>query len=339
MNYDKAKIFGYICAALLLGFAIGFSIQEHKIKTLTSTGSSFTQLRLNDPTHKLISSLLVSDVAGKKEFAEFKPFEKKVQDLISSLKSQGKITDLGFYFRDVGTGRWVAINEDTPFYPASLMKVPLMIAYFRQAEADPTILQKKLTYTQKDDLNQSEYTKPTHAITQGQSYTVDELITYMIAYSDNNATRLLSDNIDQNSFHEVYTDLGIEIPDSTKIGFSDYFTTKQYSLFLRILFNSTYLDKDLSEKALEILTKTDFKDGLAAGLPTGSTIAHKFGEFIGVNPDTSTIYELHDCGIIYNPNKPYLLCVMTKGNNRQALQDTLKSISDLVYSEVQNNYR
>ena len=35
---------------------------------------------------------------------------------------------------------------------------------------------------------------------------------------------------------------------------------------------------------------------------------------------------MHDCGIVYIPNSPYLLCIMTKGNSNDKL---LKVISDM----------
>lgn len=44
--------------------------------------------------------------------------------------------------------------------------------------------------------------------------------------------------------------------------------------------------------------------------------------------------ELHDCGIIYHPYRPYLLCVMTSGKDFQGLKDTIQAISTLTYQEV-----
>ena len=68
----------------------------------------------------------------------------------------------------------------------------------------------------------------------------------------------------------------------------------------------------MSEKALGLLQKSEFHKGLVAGVPSGTIVAHKFGERDGL---TIGEKQLHDCGIIYYPGNPYLLCVMTRGDN------------------------
>jgi hypothetical protein len=43
------------------------------------------------------------------------------------------------------------------------------------------------------------------------------------------------------------------------------------------LFNASYLNRENSEKVLNLLTKTDFKDGLVAGVNDKNiAISHKF---------------------------------------------------------------
>jgi hypothetical protein len=92
--------------------------------------------------------------------------------------------------------------------------------------------------------------------------------------------------------------------------------------------------------ALELLTKTDFDKGLVAGVPSGTLVAHKFGEktinTVGISGQiNNTIHELHDCGIIYIPNDPYFLCVMTKGNDFETLASVIKDISGIVWKQTQ----
>ena len=51
------------------------------------------------------------------------------------------------------------------------------------------------------------------------------------------------------------------------------------------------------------------------------------------------IKQLHDCGIVYYPKHPYLLCVMTRGDSFEYLDDTIRDISHLVYQEVNEHYQ
>lgn len=97
----------------------------------------------------------------------------------------------------------------------------------------------------------------------------------MITNSDNEAKELLIQDIDETFLQKVYTEIGINTAgDLTK----DFISVKDYSGFFRLLYNATYLNRDLSEKALKILSKTNFDKGITAGLPKGITVAHKFGE-------------------------------------------------------------
>jgi len=116
-------------------------------------------------------------------------------------------------------------------------------------------------------------------------------------------------------------------------------TPKEYSLFFRILRNGTYLTDELSEKALQILSQSDYNEGLEAGVPQGTAVSHKFGEHLLLGANGQQTEEFHDCGIIYSSQTPYLLCIMTKGKNYSDLEETIKKLSSLSYEEVYNNFQ
>jgi beta-lactamase class A len=111
----------------------------------------------------------------------------------------------------------------------------------------------------------------------------------------------------------------------------DFISVKMYSSFFRLLYNSTYLNREMSEKGLEILSTTHFASGIPAGLPKGMMVAHKFGERGLAN---SQLKQLHDCGIVYFSKSPYLLCVMTRGDDFKKLSDIIKDVSSIVYKNV-----
>lgn len=91
-------------------------------------------------------------------------------------------------------------------------------------------------------------------------------------------------------------------------------TVKEYASFFRILFNSSYLSADNSERALNLLAHTEYHDALPS--PQGVVVAHKFGEAGTENIER----QLHDCGIVYLPDHPYLACIMTRGRDAEKLK-------------------
>ena len=242
------------------------------------------------------------------------------------------------YVRTLKSGRWISVNPDERYNPASLLKVPTMIAFYKLAESYPEILSKEVFYAGGLRDNNAEHFKPARAIEPGTSYTVDELIHAMIAYSDNNATHLLHDNINPVLLEKVYNDLGVSISDAGTQ--DDFMTVSQYTYFFRVLYNATYLNRALSEKAMGLLSMSDFMHGIETGASTTTVVAHKFGErSIADAHGTISTRELHDCGIIYYPQHPYLLCVMTRGSNFDKLAGIIQDISRLVYQDRDRQYR
>ncbi len=282
--------------------------------------------------YDLISPLLLC--GPKDTLRESRALERKIENIISLKKASGELTTSGVYLRELDSGVWAGVNADAEFSPASLLKLPTMIAYFKYAERVPEILSKQVFYQDRLHQNKKEYFKPTDRILPGNSYSIEDLIRAMITHSDNNATVLLDQNVDKNSLLEAYTDLGLPIP-FTQEATADFLSPRLYSYFLRLLYNATYLNRDFSERALLILSQSDFNKGLVAGVPSDVRVAHKFGERSVLSPDGKLKYsELHDCGIVYYPTNPYLLCVMTKGKDLDELAGVIKEISAVVYDAV-----
>ena len=90
----------------------------------------------------------------------------------------------------------------------------------------------------------------------------------------------------------------------------------------RILYNGTYLEKENSELALRLLATCDYNKGIVAGFDMPMTVAHKFGERVIGNTA-----QLHEFGIVYAGNQPYLLGVMTSGSNLDELSVVIREIS------------
>lgn len=298
--------------------------------------TNILELRENrfNPNFTFINPLLGCSVHNNE------PKEKELRDVLQKVINQKIVekqaTSVSVYF-DTRDGNSFTINPDELYYPASMMKVPLLMAYLHAAETDHTLLAKKILYTGGTDQNTLQLYKPALTLVPGKKYTVEELLIRLIAYSDNNAVPLLITNIDLRELFQTYTELGVTIPAGA---IHDYMTVGDFSRFFRILHNSTYLTWDMSEKAFEILAKKHFAVGLAAGTPSSTPISQKFGEASFTPPDKPGIVqkELHDCGVIYYPNHPYLLCVMTKGEDIATLATTIQSLSKVAYTYMENTY-
>ena len=134
---------------------------------------------------------------------------------------------------------------------------------------------------------------------------------------------------------EVYTDLGLPLPSDGPN--PQDLSAKLYAYFFRVLYNATYLDREYSQKALELLDHSDFSAGIQAGLPTGTNAAQKFGERTIYDQSNALVgRELHDCGIVYKKDSPFLLCIMTRSNTASfdTLAKDIADVSALVYKNI-----
>ncbi len=283
-------------------------------------------------SYKFINPLLECE-SDETQWTLLKPFQHKL-DKFAEERTRKKVSHIAIYYRDLNNGPWFGVNFMENFTPASLLKVPVMMAYYFQAEQDPSILTKTLRVDALNGLNSQVWIKPSQQLKAGENYTVDELIRRMLVYSDNEATNLLCLNAGEEVLMQTYGDLGLNIPEVRNP--KDFMSVRQYAAFFRILYNASYLNKKMSEKALETLSQSEFKDGIVAGVPANIRVSHKFGERVFVESDSKgpEITQLHDCGIVYYPGKPYLLCIMTRGPNVPELINVLQDVSKLVYREV-----
>jgi beta-lactamase class A len=325
-------------AVLACAGSFGFGWFLDKAMTVGTTAPP-NPLRLTG--YQYISPLITCNFGQVKMFSENQPIVKDLNAVVSQHEQAGDITNASVYFNDLTSGQWASVNSKDKYYPASLGKVPIMIAYYEMAESSSSLLEEEGSYpTGLPDLNLQQEIPPTNAITPGQNYTVEQLIEYMIKYSDNDAAATLTAMADQDNIASVYSDLQLPLTDNVTATTSDIMTVGQYATLFKTLYNATYLSRDFSERALQLMTETTFTQGLVAGVPSSTAVSHKYGLVSYTSNGVPEQWELHDCGIVYAPGHPYLLCVMTKGTTSIAAQEkTIADISSVAYKDVENGYQ
>jgi beta-lactamase class A len=317
---------------LIIGMVIGAGglvvLQSSIPKAMQSALPDMRQQTRRDAT--LTNPLLdCQDPTTPYSKSEWSDLDDQLTTFVQQQISAGKIMLGSVYFRDLNNGPWFGVNETQIFSPASLLKLPLAMSLYTIAQDNPSFLQNKIQYK---TLNIPDSTQPygdPNTLVDGKSYTTQELIDTMLLESSNEAAVTLANHMNMDSITSVYKDLGLPPP----VAGEDYkINTHTYTSFFRVLYNATYLDRDQSEAILSILTKTTFKDGLVAGVPAGTTVAHKFGS--RALDDSGKNLQLHDCGIVYAPKRPYALCVMTQGSDFPTMANVIKQISQQVYDNV-----
>ena len=337
MSLNK-KYFAGIILACLLSTYVTYSICKHQFKEAIDTSA------LNAAKQPVINSSGDVNVTRMDGYNYIRPLisvEKEQEDpsllnlknsiinKIDEYKRAGILQSAAVYLRVFKNSEWMCINDTENYFPGSIIKVAGLITYLRMEEANPGTLNKRLSFDSPKEFIPSQ-TYNSKQIELGKSYTVKELLKYMIAYSDNNATYLLNKNVDMEVFKKLFADLNIPLQGINNGNIK--MNVKDCSMLLKVIYNSAYLSIDHSEFASELLAQCDFKAGMVKALPANIKIAHKFDEM-----GDATTRQLHESGIIYINHSPYLLTIMTKGNDITKLPAVLSDITILSYLDISKN--
>lgn len=71
-------------------------------------------------------------------------------EIEKEIKNYNATKKIGIFLQDVNTGTWLGINERDEFTPASLMKIPIMMAILKKVERQEIKLTDTIILTQED---------------------------------------------------------------------------------------------------------------------------------------------------------------------------------------------
>jgi beta-lactamase class A len=275
----------------------------------------------------------------KKRGAEL---EAKIRALVAASGAE----TVAVAFRDLQTGRGLLINPDVSFHAASTMKVPVMMEVYRQAREGRLSLDERLAVRNEfksiadgstfsvspaDDSEQTLYRRV------GGTETVRELLRLMITESSNLATNIVIERVTPARVMELMRRMGardmrvlrgVEDGKAFERGLNNTTTARDLLVLLRAIAEGRAVSRGASREMTDILLDQKFNEGIPAGLPAGTRVAHKTGSITKIE---------HDAGIVYVPGRrrPYVLVVLVRGIAEEARAHKLiADISRAVYEDL-----
>lgn len=238
------------------------------------------------------------------------------------------------YFSYINNGSWVGIDEREAFTAASTIKVPLAMSVYKLAEEGKIRLDEQYTVEEADlNSNFGNFYKES----LGKTFTVRELVKIMLEESDNTAMNSIYNILSRigitDPLEDVYEELGWQFLTPPEINSAPNYQAinlKTLANMFLALYNSTYVSPEYSQEVLYYLTQTPFNDKIVAGIPESIEISHK----IGVSGDDDTF---SDCGIVYAPNRNYMLCIGSSGMPEGKASAFMAEISEKTYEYVITN--
>jgi beta-lactamase class A len=249
------------------------------------------------------------------------------------------------WIEDLGTGATFAVAETVTYHPASTMKLPVMVALVRAAEAgalaldDRVILENRFRSIVDGSpyaLIREEDSDPALYDRVGAPISFRELNHRMIVRSSNLATNALIERLGADSVTRVAAALGAEgvivrrgVEDAKAFaaGRNNATTARGLGRLLAAIERGTAASAAGTALLRTTLLAQEFNDEIPAGLPAGTPVAHKTGWITG---------QTHDAAIVYPPGRaPFVLVVLTRGiPDRATAQRLIADLAGLAWSQV-----
>jgi beta-lactamase class A len=199
--------------------------------------------------------------------------------------------------KDLRDGRGVAINADRLFYAASLFKLEVMFETVRQAEAGAISLDEE--YNVSDYY--AEFGLGPHLIVQCETVTLGRALTAMMSVSDNVAAVMLQDRAGPRNINNTMQALGLSstalLPENTLPT-----TAADMALMMEWIARGQAISEAASLRMVELMAQEKVNDRIPQGVPEGTLVAHKTG-----NWENAT----HDAGIVYGAKSTYVVVLMS----------------------------
>ena len=251
----------------------------------------------------LVTCFIVSvSIAQKTD----KSLEKKIEHLLSGFNGQ-----VGVYVKKLKTNKVAAINADTIFPTASMVKVPILIGIFDKLEKKELDFHQKIIY--RDSLLY-EGEDIMGSFKDSQSIELSKVVMLMLTTSDNTASLWLQQLAGTGTrINQILDSLGIKDTrvnsrtpgrelNRTIYGWGQT-TPREMTLLFEKLYNGQFLNRAASEKMIRLLGRNAWDEEALSQIPPYIFTASKNG---AVNKSRSETI------LVMAPSGPYVFSIITK---------------------------
>jgi len=277
--------------------------------TLLASGAAYLKAEFPTVWRGWNSPMVISTLPKERSFNPT-PALDKIQNLTKNLRGRYGVD----VYQLTGDKNEYGFNQNEVFPAASLMKLPVILTLYQQAEAGRLNLMTKYSLKESDKIGGAGIlqTKPA-----GSTYTYRRLAKYMGHYSDNTAYHVLVRILGSEKIQQVIDKAGMN-----KTSLKRHETTPaDMALFFRKLYQGKLVNQKDSFEIMSFLTKTVFEDWIPAGVPENVRVVHKIGRDLGT---------FSDAGIVFAPH-PFVLVVMSKEARASEAVKVLPKISRVVW--------
>ena len=240
---------------------------------------------------------------------------------------------LGFYYKNLVTGTELGIGEEEIYGAASVIKFPLFLHILSECHKGKLSLDDLIVTEESDKVPSCG---ALNMFTGSVTTDIRTMCRLMICLSDNTATNRLIRLCGFEAIERGFAEMGLEktrirrlLFDSTSAakGISNSISPKELGLLLERLYRGTFINQEISDYAIEVLSEQQIGHKLGGKLGEDVMIAHKTGEDSGLS---------NDIGIVY-ADRPFVICFTGHRTEVYPWEDLMRrSTYDLYHANAEN---
>ena len=245
-----------------------------------------------------------------------KKLEAKVKKLITGFRG-----DIGIYIKNLNNNKTVAINADTIFPTASIVKLPILVGVMNKISRGELKYHQELIY--RDSLLYSDFDIQA-AYRDSQKTEISRAMMLMLTMSDNTASLWLQSlagtgtviNNFLDSLGLRHTRVNSRTPgreaNRTIYGWGQT-TPREMAGLLEKIWKGEVVSRAASDQMLRLLNRNYFDKVSISQLPPYATVFAKYG---AVNQTRNEVV------LVKGRSASYVFCILTKNNKDQSWADS-----------------
>jgi beta-lactamase class A len=314
---DRAIVLGVLVVTVLISGVLALSARDYKLPGLPRARIAIPNINLNFLGEKTI--IIGNSQGSEADEAVKTALKKKAVRAEEAFKS---ITDsysglYAFYAIDLESGFSFGVNESETMQAASLIKLPVLSALYKDAEDGKVDLDAKYKLRDADKIAGSGSLSGEPA---GTVLTYRDLARLMGKKSDNTAFNIVRKKLGDERINAEIGRIGM-----TATSLAENTTSPQdVGRYFQKLWGGELVSQNDRDEILGYLTDTIYENWLAAGVPENVRVAHKYGREVHV---------VNDAGIIYAP-RPFVLVILTDGVVEREADEIFPNLTRAVYEAL-----
>ena len=244
---------------------------------------------------------------------------------------------VGIYVEHLQSGETAAINADSLFPTASMIKIPIMIKIFDLIEKDSLEFRQKMVW-HPDTVNYPYDGQLLWNFQPGSEVSIDVLISLMISYSDNHASLWLQKIADGRRINRWLADRGFRYTrvnsrtpgrqqDWERYGWGQT-TPREMAQLVKLIRQGKAISPAADEEMYRFLCNSHLDETALSQIPPYVQVASKQG---AVSASRSEVV------LVNSPNGDYLFCIITKNQRdtsweyQNAGYQLIRQVSRMLY--------